>query len=63
MFPKRRRERGGSRLDGEVGRLGSKGEGLGGTHELRARGQLGFQKAGGKVKTVVQEGMVQRVEG
>lgn len=63
MFPKRRRERGGSRLEGEVGRLGSKGEGLGCTHELRARGHLGFRKADGKVKKVVQEGMVQGVEG
>ena len=63
MFPKRRRERGGSRLEGEVGRLGSKGEGLGSTHELRARGHLGFRKADGKVKKVVQEGMVQGVEG
>ena len=50
-------------LEGEVGRLGSKGEGLGGTHELRARGHLGFRKADGKVKKVVQEGMVQGVEG
>ena len=58
MCPKRRRERGGFRLEGEVGRLGNKGEGLGGTLELRARGQFGFQKADGKVKKVVQEGMV-----
>ena len=63
MFPKRRRERGGSRLEGEVGRLGSKGEGLGGTHELRARGHLGFRKEEAKDKKVVQEGMVQGVEG
>lgn len=54
MFPKRRRERGGSRLEGEVGRLGSKEEGRGGTRELRARGRLGFRKADGKVKEVVQ---------
>lgn len=57
MFPKRRRERAGSRLEGEVGRLGSKGEGRGGTRELRARGHLGFRKADGKVKEVVQEGV------
>lgn len=63
MFPNRRRERGGSRLEGEVGKVGKQRGRAGGTHELRARGQLGFQKADGKVKKVRQEGMEQGVEG